>query len=75
MRLVESVEILRFLLVSWCLRGVHVRCVDTGRRSSAGLLATTATNPVKRSPGVVCKFERNRVAVPFVADHDLTEVH
>ena len=33
--LVESVEILRFLLVSWCLRGVHVRCVDTGRRSSA----------------------------------------
>ena len=39
------------------------------------LLATTATNPVKRSPGVVCKFERSRVAVPFAADHDLTEVH
>ena len=35
MWLVECVEILRFLLASWCLRGVHVRCVDTGRRSSA----------------------------------------
>ena len=73
MQLVESVEILRFLLVSWCLRGVHVRCVDTGRRSSIcrPLLATTATNPVKRSPGVVCKFERSRVAVPFAANYDL----
>ena len=35
------------------------------------LLATTATNPVKRSPGVVCKFERSRVAVPFAANYDL----
>ena len=40
MWLVESVEILRFLLVSLCLGSVHVRCVDTDRRSSAGLLAT-----------------------------------
>ena len=71
MWLVECVEILRFSPGSRCLVSVHVRCVDTSRRSSAGLLATTATNPVKRSPGVVCKFERSRVAVPFAANHDL----
>ena len=40
MWLVEGVEILRFLLVSLCLGSVHVRCVGTDRRSSAGLLAT-----------------------------------
>jgi len=34
MWLVESVEILRFLLASWCLRGVHVRCVDTAHQSA-----------------------------------------
>ena len=40
MQLVESVEILRFSPGSRCLVSVHVRCVDTSRRSSAGLLAT-----------------------------------
>ena len=40
MWLVESIEILRFSPGSRCLVSVHVRCVDTSRRSSAGLLAT-----------------------------------
>ena len=72
MWLVECVEILRFLLASWCLRGVHVRCVDTAHQSATPVGNHCTESPVKRSPGVVCKFERSRAAVPFVADHDLT---
>ena len=54
MWLVECVEILRFLLVSWCLRGVHVRCVDTAHQSATPVGNHCTEIPVNSSSGAKC---------------------
>ena len=71
MWLVECVEILRFLLASWCLRGVHVRCVDTGRRSSSDPVGIHRDEPREEVSRCCLQARATRVAVPFAANYDL----